>query len=90
MGNSRFSDRWIEDGSFLRIKNITLSYDLPLKSTYLQGLGFWLSANNIFKIDNYLGLDPEVSSGNTVFAQGIDSGITPLTKSFIFGIRINL
>jgi len=90
MGNSRFSDRWIEDGSFLRLKNITLSYDLPLKSTYLQGLGFWLSANNIFKTDKYLGLDPEVSSGNTVFAQGIDSGITPLTKSFIFGIRINL
>ncbi len=90
MGNSGFSDRWIEDGSFIRLKNVTLSYDLPLKSTYLQGLGFWISANNVLIVDKYLGLDPEVSSGNNVFSQGIDSGLTPSTRSFIFGLRINL
>ena len=44
MGNSRFSDRWIEDGSYLRLANVTLSYYLPIQSTYLQGITIWGSA----------------------------------------------
>ena len=42
MGNARFSNRWIEDGSYLRLKSVTLSYDLPMKSEYLQGMQFWV------------------------------------------------
>ena len=42
MGNSRFSDRWIEDGSYLRLKTATLSYDLPVNSEYIQGFQFWI------------------------------------------------
>ena len=48
LGNARFSDRWIEDGSYIRLKNVTLSYDLPIKSNYIEGISIWISANNIY------------------------------------------
>ena len=54
MQNSRFSDRWIEDGSYLKLKSITLSYDLPLNSTFLQGLQFWIQANNVFTTNHVI------------------------------------
>jgi len=90
MGNSRFSDRWIEDGSYLRLKSLTLSYTLPLKSTYLQGFTIWGSANNIFTLTNYLGGDPDNSLSNNVLLQGIDRGLVPQSRSFAFGMKINI
>jgi hypothetical protein len=90
MGNARFSDRWIEDGSFLRLKTISLSYNLPLKSNYIQGLSIWVSGNNLITWSNYLGIDPEFSSRQSVYYQGIDAGLTPLTRSYYVGINFNL
>lgn len=90
LGNARFSDRWIEDGSYIRFKNITLSYDLPIKSNYIDGVSFWISANNLCTFTRYLGLDPEVSSNNSVYFQGIDNGLVPLTRSYFLGIKLNL
>lgn len=90
MGNARFSDRWIEDASYLRLKNVKLSYDLPLKSTYFQGVNIWISANNLLTWSNYLGLDPDVTGGNGVYVQGIDAGLVPNTPSYAVGFRLNL
>jgi len=90
MGNSRFSDRWIEDGSYLRLKTITLSYALPIQSTYLQGLTFWASGNNLLTFTNYLGGDPEHSASNNILLQGIDRGLLPQGKTVAVGIKINL
>lgn len=90
MGNSRFSDRWIEDGSYLKLKSITLSYDLPINSTFLQGLQFWIQANNVFTLTKYLGTDPEFSSSASVIGQGIDLGYIGQSRSFMAGIKINL
>lgn len=90
MGNSRFSDRWIEDGSYLKLKSLTLSYDLPITSTFLQGMQFWIQANNVFTITKYLGSDPETAMQQTVIGQGIDSGSLPQSRSFMAGIKINL
>ena len=90
MGNSRFSDRWIEDGSFLKLKNVTLSYNLPITNEYFQGLTIWAAANNLFTISKYLGNDPEVSCGNASLLQGIDAGYTNPGRSFTLGIKINL
>jgi TonB-linked SusC/RagA family outer membrane protein len=90
MGNARFSDRWIEDGSYLRFKNITLSYELPIKSKYFEGLNLWISADNLYTFTKYLGVDPEFSSHNSVYYQGIDAGLLPLTRSYYFGIKLNL
>ena len=90
LGNSRFSDRWIEDGSYIKLKTVTLSYDLPIKSNFIEGISFWISANNLFTVTHYLGQDPEVTAGNSVYFQGVDNGLTPLTKSYYLGIKLNL
>lgn len=90
MGNSRFSDRWIEDGSYLKFKNITLSYKVPVYNEYIQGITVWCAANNLLTLTNYLGADPEVSCGNGVLMQGIDAGYLSAGRSFHLGVKINL
>ena len=90
MGNSRFSDRWIEDGSYLRLKTVTLSYRLPVNSTLLQGFEFWVQANNLLTFSKYLGSDPEFSMTSNVIGQGIDLGQLPQSRSFVAGVKINL
>jgi TonB-linked SusC/RagA family outer membrane protein len=90
MGNSRFSDRWIEDGSYLRLKAVTLSYDLPLQSEYIQGVQFWIQANNVFTLTKYLGEDPEFTMTSNVIGQGIDLGQLSQSRSFVAGVKINL
>ena len=90
MGNSRFSDRWIEDGSYLKLKNVTLSYNIPVRSTYLQAITLWGSANNLFTITKYLGSDPEFSMTNSVLGMGIDRGLHAPGRSFSLGVKINL
>lgn len=89
-GNARFSDRWIEDGSYLKLKNVTLSYNIPIASTYLQGLTIWGAANNLFTITDYLGSDPEFSTSNNILMRGIDRGLAPQTANFSLGLKINL
>ena len=90
MGNARFSDRWIEDGSYLKLKTITLSYDLPITSQFLQGLQFWIQANNVFTLTKYLGSDPESAMTSSVIGQGIDLGRLPQSTSLVAGVKINL
>ena len=88
--NARFSDRWIEDGSYMRLKNITLSYRIPVVNTYLQGITVWGSANNLFTLTNYLGSDPEFSSSNNALTRGVDRGLVPQSANFSLGLKINL
>ena len=90
MGNSRFSDRWIEDGSYLRLKTVTLSYDLPLKSEFIQGLQFWVQGNNLLTFTKYLGSDPEFAMTGSVIGQGIDLGRLGQSRSIVAGVKINL
>ena len=90
MGNSRFSDRWIEDGSYLRLKTATLSYDLPVNSEYIQGFQFWIQGNNLLTFTKYLGSDPEFSMTSSVIGQGIDLGSLGQCHSIVAGVKINL
>ena len=90
MGNSRFSDRWIEDGSYLRLKTATLSYDLPVNSEYIQGFQFWVQGNNLLTFTKYLGSDPEFSMTSNVIGQGIDLGSLGQCRSIVAGVKINL
>jgi hypothetical protein len=90
MGNARFSDRWIEDGSYLRLKSATLSYNLPVNSTFIQGFQFWVQANNVFTLSKYLGSDPEFAATSSVIGQGIDLGQLSQSRSIVAGIKINL
>ena len=90
MGNSRFSDRWIEDGSYLRMSNLTLSYYLPIQSTYLQGITIFGNVTNLFTITKYLGSDPDCAIAGNILTQGIDRGLLGQGRSFSLGVNINL
>lgn len=90
MGNSSFSDRWIEDGSYLRLSSVTLSWYLPIQSTYLQGLTIWGNASNLFTITRYLGSNPDCAIAGGILTQGIDRGLLSAGRSFSMGVNINL
>ena len=90
VNNERFSDRWIEDGSYLKLKKVRLTYKIPLTLSWLQGLSVWGEANNVFTVTKYLGQDPEVSCGTGVLYQGIDTGMLPQNRNFNLGVTINL
>ena len=89
-GNSRFSDRWIEDGSYLKLSNITLSYAIPINSTFLQGITVWGAVNNVFTITKYLGSDPDCTASGNALLQGIDRGLLGQSRSFAMGVKVNL
>lgn len=88
--NSRFSDRWIEDGSYLRLRTVSVTYDLPLKTQSLKYTKVYLSGNNVFTISKYLGYDPEFSATGSIFSQGIDVGLEPQFRTIQLGIRVGL
>lgn len=85
-----FSDRFVEDGSFLRLKHVTLGYTLPKAVTSkvkLSEVNFYLSGQNLLTWTNYSGFDPEVTSGSNV-SPGTDSGIYPISRTVNAGIRV--
>lgn len=90
VNNERFSDRWIEDGSYLKLKKVRLSYQLPMSLTWIQGITIWGEANNLVTFTKYSGKDPEFSVSNSVLYQGIDAGLLPSNRSFNIGVKINL
>lgn len=83
--NTRVSNRFIEDGSYFRIKNITLGYNLPMgfvQRAKMQTARLYVSAQNLFTFTKYTGFDPEVS------ANGIDLNVYPVTRTFSAGINL--
>lgn len=90
MDNARFSDRWIEDGSYLRMKTVTLSYDFPLKQKFIKTLQAYVTGNNLLTFSKYLGYDPEFSSNQNPLYYGIDMGMSPISRSILFGVKIGL
>ena len=96
--NSRVSDRYVEDASYLRIKNITLTYNVPknlLKKFHLSDLRLSANIQNVCTLTGYTGYDPEVGSQNGQYSMsgqgmlmyGVDTGRVPSPRSFIFGIE---
>lgn len=80
----------IEDGSFLRLNNITVGYTLPvmkIKRLHMSQLRFYLTANNIAVLTGYSGYDPEVSVRKSGLTPGLDYSAYPKSRSFIFGIN---
>ena len=87
--NNVFSDFYVEDGSFLRLRNVQLGYTIPnaiTKRIGVQHFRFYLAANNLVTLTRYQGFDPDVGSGNPLFA-GVDSGIYPQARSFMAGLN---
>ncbi|MDD3787593.1 MAG: TonB-dependent receptor [Petrimonas sp.] len=86
----RVSDRWVEDGSYVRLKNITLAYNLPAKMAnkiFLEGLQFYVTGENLVTWTHYTAYDPEVSSYSGLQI-GVDDGSYPQSRTFVFGLNI--
>ncbi|MDA3928968.1 MAG: SusC/RagA family TonB-linked outer membrane protein [Prolixibacteraceae bacterium] len=90
IGNSDFSTRWIENGSFLRLKNLSLSYKIPHEFWAFKNAEFYISASNLITLSNYLGYDPESAYSYNLVDQGVDYGSTPTPRQFMLGIKIGL
>jgi hypothetical protein len=83
--NTRPSDRFVEDGSYLRIKNLTLGYTLPsslTKKAHMSSVRVYASGLNMFTFTRYTGFDPEVGTS------GIDNNVYPVTATYSLGINI--
>jgi hypothetical protein len=89
-GNARFSDRWIENGSYLRLRSATINYNFSFKDKAIKYAKVYLMGNNLVTFTKYLGYDPEFSSGNGLFTQGVDSGLEPQFRTVQLGVRIGL
>jgi len=84
------SSRVVEDGSFLRFKTLSLSYNLPanlIKKAYLSELSLNFSAQNLVTWTKYSGMDPEVSTRNNILTPGYDYSSYPKSPAFVFGLR---
>jgi len=89
LGNSAFSSRWVEDGSYLRLKSAALRYIIPDEFAMFQNAEFYLTGSNLFTFTNYLG-DPEVGRGYQNYQQGIDYGLLPNARTIILGVKLGL
>ncbi|MGJ8759095.1 MAG: TonB-dependent receptor [Polaribacter sp.] len=91
--NNRVSSFQVEDGSFVRLRNMTLGYTLPSKKMFgesIEKLRFFITGTNLFTISNYLGYNPEVSNSPTSgLTPGEDYGAYPLTTSFTIGLNLS-
>ncbi len=85
--NRRVSDRFVEDGSYLRLKALTVGYTLPLgEGGALSNLRLYLTGQNLVTLTGYSGLDPEI--GGALSQTGFDNGDYPTARSFIFGAQV--
>lgn len=90
--NNRFSDKYVEDGSFIRCKNITLGYRFPeklIQKINMSSLRVYANVSNAFIITKYKGMDPEVGSWNPLLA-GVDNGFYPQPRIFTLGVNLGL
>jgi hypothetical protein len=97
MGNQRNSSRWVEDGSFLRVKNVTLGYNIPSKLLKKAGIGalrIYATGANLLTFTRYTGYDPEannasnIANGDTGPFSGFDMGSYPSQRRYTIGLDI--
>jgi iron complex outermembrane receptor protein len=86
--NSFYSDRYIESGNYVRLDNATLAYSIPSPVKYVSNVRVYVTANNLFTITKYKGIDPEINQGGV--APGIDyNNFYPKTRTFLFGVNVS-
>jgi TonB-dependent starch-binding outer membrane protein SusC len=90
--NLRPSDRFVEDGSYLRLRNVTLGYKIPVESKQgvskiFSSLRLYVTAHNLLTVTKYKGYDPEVVGQDFLFERGIDKGQYPQPKTYMLGIQ---
>ncbi len=90
-GNTRESDRFLEDGDFIRLRQVQLGYTLPTlltKKAYIERLRFYISGENLLTWTKYSGIDPEFSRAS-VLNTGVDRHIYPFTRSYVVGLQLS-
>jgi TonB-linked SusC/RagA family outer membrane protein len=93
--NDRTSSRFLEDGSYLRMKTLQIGYTIPeniMGRMKLSSLRFYLSADNLFTITNYTGYNPDIGRTGSIFDRGVDFGHVayPLAKTISAGVQLSL
>lgn len=97
--NNRISDRYVEKGDYLRVKNITLGYNLPVAAlekvffNKITGARVYFTALNLLTFTGYSGYDPEIGAArslNNSLAYGVDFGFSPQPRTFLLGVQIDL
>ena len=87
------SDRWIEDGSYLRIQNISLTYNLPekwAKKAFMQSARVYFNVQNVYTFTKYSGYDPEIGAYNqSSLLQNIDRGRYPTPRTYTIGLNLS-
>ena len=98
--NLRPSDRYIESGAYMRVRNVTLGYNFnqnTLKSVFgnaISSIRLYTTAQNLITVTNYRGYDPEVLGGSdddnkrAIFQRGVDKGTYPQARTFILGLQV--
>lgn len=89
--NLRASDRFLEDGSYLRLRSLTLGYNVPMKglSKFVSSLRVYVTGQNLFTVTNYKGYDPEIVGQDFLFDRGIDRGQYPQPKTYMLGVQVS-
>ncbi|QEC45090.1 SusC/RagA family TonB-linked outer membrane protein [Pseudobacter ginsenosidimutans] len=99
--NSRFSSFWLQDGSYLRLKNVQIGYTVPVvlsKKMQIERIRLYVSASNLFTITRYKGFDPEIGINSTGYSDvfsanrdlqiGVDRGVYPQPRMLLFGLNV--
>ncbi len=93
--NRGYNSFWVEDGSYLRIKNVQLGYTIPARATNkikISSFRIYLAAYNLYTFTNYSGFDPEISYSNQWYGGtqiGYDGGNYPISRSYLLGLELN-
>lgn len=88
--NEDFLDSYVEDGSFLRLQNISISYNWRPNIKGISAIKPYISASNVFVISKYSGYDPEIRGVSSALSPGIDLGAYPLPRTFKLGLSVTL
>jgi TonB-dependent starch-binding outer membrane protein SusC len=89
--NQRPSDFYVEDGTFLRMRNLQIGYDLPtnlIGKLKMQEMRIYFTANNLFTLTKYRGFDPDIGTSGWILDTGIDKGFYPHNQSFGGGVKV--
>lgn len=87
-GTNGGSDYFLHDGSFLRLKNINIQYDLPIRNKTIKSLQVYTSISNVFTWTSYLGYSPDVNSeGTSATRRGFDNNAYPQSRTYLFGVK---
>lgn len=90
-GARQWMDDWLSPGGHVWIKNVRLNYNLPgniVQTLGIQDMGFYVNINNLFRFDNYAGLNPEGSSSRNPLSSGRDTYVYPLSRLYTIGVKL--